>query len=183
MKIRSIVTGFFAVLLFMGFSVPWNVTENGMTTDIGFVPAAIAGADKDKVISTPAPLICKPADEMGGDAKDAKDKADESKKEAKDSKDKADKDKADVDADHDASEQDKKDTKDKADKADEDYKDAKDKADKADKDYEDTKKKAIDKAPCTTPDGKPGFWTPDDGKDTPTSGKPAPEAFRELHGN
>jgi len=179
MKIRSIVTGFFTVLLFMGFSVPWNVTENSMTTDIGFVPAAIAGADKDKVISTPAPLICKPADEMGGDAKDTKDKADESKKEAKDSKDKADKSKSDIDADKDASDKDKEDAKDKADKADKDYKDAKDKADKADKDYKDAKKECT---PCTTPDGKPGLWV-SEGKDCSSSRKLAPEAFRQLHGN
>jgi len=181
MKIRFITTGVFAIFLFMGFDVSLQTTANGKITDIAAVPTAIAGDDKDA--EKTAPLICKAADKMGGDAKDAKDKADESKKEAKDSKDKADKSKSDIDADHDASKQDKKDTKDKADKADKDYKDAKDKADKADKDYEDTKKKAIDKAPCTTPDGKPGFWTPDDGKDTPTSGKPAPEAFRELHGN
>ena len=181
MNIRFITAGVFAIFLFMGFDVSLQTTANGKMTDIAAVPTAIAGDDKDA--EKPAPLVCKPADEMSGDAKDTKDKADVSKKAAKDSKDKAEKDKADVDADHDASKQDKKDTKDKADKADEDYKDAKDKADKADKDYEDTKKKAIDKAPCTTPDGKPGFWTPDDGKDTPTSGKPAPEAFRELHGN
>ena len=183
MKIRSIVTGFFAVLLFMGFSVPKNVTESGITTDMGFVPAAIAEDDKDKDMSTPAALICKPVDELGGDAKDSKDKAAKSEKDAKDSKDKADKDKADTDADRDASDQDKKDAKDKADKADKDYEDAKDKADKADKDYEDAKKKAKDKAPCTTPGGKFGFWAPDKGKNIPTSGKPTPEAFRELHGN
>ncbi len=180
MNIRSIASGVFAVFLFMGFSVSEQATENGMTTDIGFVPAAIAGDDKDKDASSPAALICKAADEMGGDAKDTKDKADKSEKEAKDSKDKADKSKADLDKD--ASDKDKKNAKDKADKADENHKDAKDKADKADKGYEDAKKGATDKAPCTTPDGKPGFWTPE-GESTPTSGKPTPAAFRELHGN
>ncbi|MDQ6982112.1 MAG: hypothetical protein Q9M08_03785 [Mariprofundus sp.] len=181
MKIKFVATGIFAVFLFMGLNVSQQTTENGITTNMGFMPAAIADEDKDKASS--APLICKAADEAGGDAKDAKDKADKSEKEAKDSEDKADKDKADIDADKDASDKDKKDAKDKADKADKDDKDAKDKADKADKDYEDTKKEATDKAPCTTPDGKPGFLTPDDGKDAPTSGKPTPEAFRELHGN
>jgi len=181
MNIRSIAAGVFALFLFMGFDISLQTTANGKITDIEAVPTAIADEDKDKASS--APLICKAADEMGGEAKDTKDKADKSGKDAKDSKDKADKDKAAVESDHKASDQDKKDAKDKADKADEDYKDAKDKADKADKDYGDAKKKATDKAPCTTPDGKPGFWTPDDGKDTPTSGKPAPEAFRELHGN
>ncbi|MDQ7000941.1 MAG: hypothetical protein Q9M12_08680 [Mariprofundus sp.] len=181
MNIRSIVAGVFAMFLFMGFDISLQTTANGKTIEIEDVPTAIAGDDKDAAKSTS--LICKTADEMGGEKKDAKDKADKSEKDAKDSKDKADKDKADLDTDRDASDEDKKDAKDKADKADEDYKDAKDKADKADKDYGDTKKKATDKAPCTTPDGKPGFWTPDDGKDTPTSGKPAPEAFRELHGN
>jgi len=177
MKIRFITTGVFAIFLFMGFDVSLQTTANGKITDIAAVPTAIAGDDKDA--EKTAPLICKAADKMGGDAKDAKDKADESKKEAKDSKDKADKSKSDIDADHDASEQDKKDAKDKADKADKDYKDAKDKADKADKDYEDAKKECT---PCTTPDGKPGLWV-SEGKDCSSSRKLAPEAFRELHGN
>jgi len=179
MKIRFITAGVFALFLFMGFDISLQTTANGNTIDIEDVPTAIAGDDKDAAKSTS--LICKFADEVGGEKKDAKDKADKSEKEAKDSKDKADKDKASVDADHDASDEDKKDAKDKADKADEDYKDAKDKADKADKDYEDSKKECT---PCTTPDGKPGLWMPE-GKDTctSTSGKPAPKAFRELHGN
>ena len=179
MNIRSIASGVFALFLFMGFNVPLQTTTNGKITDIGLVPTAIAGDDKDAAKSTS--LICKTADEVGGEKKDAKDKADKSEKEAKDSKDKADKDKADMDTDRDASDEDKKDAKDKADKADEDYKGAKDKADKADKDYEDSKKECT---PCTTPDGKPGLWMPE-GKDTctSTSGKPAPKAFRELHGN
>lgn len=179
MNIRYITVGIFAVLLFMGFNISQKTTENGQTTNIGVVPTVNAGEDKDK--TTSQPLICKPADEVGGEAKDAKDKADKSEKEAKDSKDKADKDKADLDADSDASDKDKKDAKDKADKVDKDSKDAKDKADKADKDYEDSKKECT---PCTTPEGKPGLWMPE-GKDTctSTSGKPAPKAFRELHGN
>jgi hypothetical protein len=177
MNIRFITTGVFAIFLFMGFDVSLQTTANGKITDIAAVPTAIAGDDKDA--EKPAPLICKAADEMGGDAKDTKDKADESKKEAKDSKDKADKSKSDIDADKDASDKDKEDAKDKADKADKDYKDAKDKADKADKDYEDAKKECT---PCTTPDGKPGLWV-SEGKDCSSSRKLAPEAFRQLHGN
>jgi len=186
MNIRTIATGIFAVLLFMGFNISQKATENGMITDIGFVPAVIADdtKSKDKSASTPAPLICQC--KAASNANDQAAKADKASKEAKDSKDRADKNKADIDKDKNASDKDKKSAKDKADKADKDYKAAKESKDKADKDKKDVDDLIKSGAPCTCPDGSSGFWGTDTtggGAGGSSSGNPAPEAFRELHGN
>jgi hypothetical protein len=166
MIIQSIGMLVFAVFLFMGINV--SRIETGQEIKVSVASLAVPNALSE-------PLICECS---VADTADKADKADKAYEDAKDAKDSADKTKADIDADEHATKEDKNDADDKVTKADKDAKDAKDAKDEADKSKKDVDD-AIVGGPCTCPDGSTGYWGNSSGG---TAGSPAPEAFREIHG-
>jgi len=194
--VRTIMASIFAVFLFMGINLPQQEAEQGAVATAAslFVPAAIAGEDKDSKdtssTSTSGVLICSAlsvVQQKVSTRESAEHESADSEKEAKKAKDEAESKKAEVDDDDSASESEKKDEDKHAKEKDDEYK-------KAKKEHDDTKSKlseaqtelaaaqtAVSTSPCTTVSGKPGYWSNAAGTPAPTTST-APKSLREMHG-